>query len=126
MALPGRISLTIPAQRTALPAVRTTLRQWLPAMGFDAVPCAGVVLATWEACANAVEHPVAPQGSALRIEAVTTARGVTVVVCDTGSWRRPREREERGLGLALIAALMDDVSIASTRHGTEIRMCRRG
>jgi anti-sigma regulatory factor (Ser/Thr protein kinase) len=96
MALPGRISLTIPAQRTALPAVRTTLRQWLPAMGFDAVPCAGVVLATWEACANAVEHPVAPQGSALRIEAVTTARGVTVVVCDTGAGGAPGNGRSEG------------------------------
>jgi anti-sigma regulatory factor (Ser/Thr protein kinase) len=125
MAIASRLSVVVPADPRVLPAVRAALRQWLAVAGLEAQPRDDVVLATWEACANAVEHPVAPAGCDLSVEAVAGPRGVMVVVRDTGTWRGPVARLERGRGLHLMTALMDDVAVARTARGTEVRMCRR-
>jgi len=45
-------------------------------------------------------------------------------VCDTGRWRAPRG-SERGHGLGLMRALMDDVAVTPSDEGTEVRLRRR-
>ncbi|MFI5040188.1 MAG: ATP-binding protein, partial [Solirubrobacterales bacterium] len=49
---------------------------------------------------------------------------LTFVVRDAGHWRPPRE-QDRGRGLTIIRAAMDDVEVNSSETGTEIVMHRR-
>jgi anti-sigma regulatory factor (Ser/Thr protein kinase) len=78
------------------------------------------VLATWEACANAIEHAADPTSDYIRVHAKLEDSVVRVVVEDTGRWVRTDPREDRGLGLRLIRALMSDVEISEGADGTRI------
>jgi anti-sigma regulatory factor (Ser/Thr protein kinase) len=49
---------------------------------------------------------------------------VEVSVRDTGHWRAARGGD-RGRGLTIIKAAMDDVEVRSTDDGTEVLMTRR-
>jgi anti-sigma regulatory factor (Ser/Thr protein kinase) len=117
--------LAPPARLETLPALRTLLRSWLAEQGVEDVAAQDILLATWEACANAVEHPCGARRSAYDLEVRAGPDGVRVTVRDSGSWRRPDDSVQfRGLGLRLVDGLMDDVSIRPTSHGTEIVMRR--
>jgi len=50
--------------------------------------------------------------------------GVSIVVSDKGGWREPRE-SDRGRGLDLMRALMDEVELEAGDDGTTVRMRRR-
>jgi anti-sigma regulatory factor (Ser/Thr protein kinase) len=104
--------------------VRSALRRWLRRAGVDEAASADVVVAVWEACANAVEHPLRPRARELVVEADALASTVSVAVRDSGHWRPPEERPDRGLGLTLVSGLMDDVLIERRPQGTEVRMVR--
>ena len=56
-------SYTMPDRLDALSELRTELRAWLAGTGVDRETAEDVVLAAWEVCANAVEHPVRPRGT---------------------------------------------------------------
>jgi anti-sigma regulatory factor (Ser/Thr protein kinase) len=45
-------------------------------------------------------------------------------VSDTGGWREPR-KTDRGRGLELMRALMDDVELEAGDDGTTVRMRRK-
>ena len=116
---------TIPDRLDALDALRRALRCWLERAGIDTDTAEDVVLATWEVCANAVEHPLDRKGNDVTLVASVTPRWVRVVVDDTGSWReRNVQRRDRGLGLSLARALMDRISIRSGLPGTKVVMWR--
>ncbi len=119
------LSLTIPDRLDALDALRRALRCWLERAGIDTDTAEDVVLATWEVCANAVEHPLDRKGKGVTLVASVTPRWVRVVVDDTGSWHeRNVQRRDRGLGLSLARALMDRISIRSGLPGTKVVMWR--
>jgi anti-sigma regulatory factor (Ser/Thr protein kinase) len=108
----------------ALRTIRSALRSWLRRAGVDDAAAADVVVAVWEACANAVEHPLRPSTHELVVEADALAGTVSVAVRDSGHWRPPAARSDRGLGLTLVSGLMDDVLIDRRPQGTEVRMVR--
>ena len=82
-----------------------------------------IVLATWEACANAVEHPQGANGPAsFAIRAELEDSTVLVTVSDPGSWLTEAERPDRGLGLHLIRSVMSSVEIDSGEGGTRVRL----
>ncbi len=119
------LSLTIPDRLDALDALRRALRCWLDRAGVERETAEDVVLATWEVCANAVEHPLDRKGEGVTLVASVTPRWVRVVVHDTGSWHgRNVERRGRGLGLWLARALMDRISIRRDLPGTKVVMWR--
>jgi anti-sigma regulatory factor (Ser/Thr protein kinase) len=125
MTVSAYLLLSVPADRRALPAVRSWLRQWLSRSAVDDASARDVVLAAWEACVNAVEHPVGPVAQEISLEACASVRDVSVSVRDTGRWRhRQGAGEARGLGLMLVRALMDEVDVQCRSDGTEIRMRR--
>ena len=126
MSISTHLSLRLPADADSLPVVRRELRSWLARAGVEGTPADDIVLASWEACANAVEHPVEPDATGeIDVEASLSAERVCVQVRDTGRWRERRaHRAHRGLGLQLVRALMHDVSIQPQERGTEVRMCR--
>ena len=114
--------------RAGLVTAREGLQAWLMETGAANGVSNDIVLACWEATANAVEHPANCEQVDVRLRAAHRGDHIVVCVSDTGQWRE-REldniREGRGLGLKLIRALMDRVEIVTTARGTQVFMCRR-
>ena len=116
---------TIPDRLEALRDFRRDFRRWLADVGMDQPAAEDVVLAAWEICANAVEHPRDADGSGVQVEAWASPGVVRIAVRDTGSWlHRSVQRSDRGLGLRLARALVDRMSILSEQPGTEIVLWR--
>ena len=114
----------MPDRLEALSALRTELRAWLSRSGVDRDPTEDVVLAAWEVCANAVEHPVDRKHHDVTLVATVGSSGVCIVVEDTGSWRDTASRPGRGLGLRLARAMVDRLSIVRRSPGTEVVIWR--
>ena len=117
-------SYTMPDRLEALSTLRTELRAWLSRSGVDRDTAEDVVLAAWEVCANAVEHPVDRKHHDVTLVATVGSSGVCIVVEDTGSWRDTVSRPGRGLGLRLARAMVDRMSIVRRSPGTEVVLWR--
>jgi anti-sigma regulatory factor (Ser/Thr protein kinase) len=85
-----------------------------------------VLLAAWEACANAVEHAEGPASATFSLHAGQEGALVRVRIADTGRWRSAAGATgERGLGLPLMRGLMDRVDIVHAAEGTVVVLERR-
>lgn len=121
---PAPLELRVARDMQSLPLVRDALRAWLegtPLAGFEA---RDVVLAGWEACANAIEHSKSATDDVVTVAAHVSDSTVTVVVEDSGRWVDPSERSDRGLGLRLMRETMSSVSIETGEHGTRVTLVR--
>jgi GAF domain-containing protein/anti-sigma regulatory factor (Ser/Thr protein kinase) len=117
----GVLDLTLPADRAGLRRTRDALDTWLGEVGAEADVRHDVLLAAWEACANAVEHAQGPATGTFGIRAERRGDLVRLEVSDTGRWRVPGgAAEERGLGLPLMRGLMDRVDVVHTSAGTVV------
>jgi anti-sigma regulatory factor (Ser/Thr protein kinase) len=120
----------LPADLRTLAEVRHDLRRWLADRGLDHGMSDDVVLATSEALANAAEHGSGGRPGErvhLRVRLETHAeRGSEVVVrvTDSGRWRPPTPSPERGRGLLIARALVDDV-VVEPDDGTSVLLRRR-
>lgn len=123
-AVPDELRLRLPAQPKTLAHVRRVLRRWLVNQGADESDVAEVTIAVSEACANAIEHAYSPSPATFELEASRRNGEVTVAVRDQGQWRPPRG-SNRGRGLSIMVAAMDDVQIDRTDTGTQVVMRRR-
>jgi anti-sigma regulatory factor (Ser/Thr protein kinase) len=81
-----------------------------------------LVLATWEASANAIEHAHAPVEEFVEIFAEIDDAFVRIRVKDSGTWAPQSERSDRGLGLQVMRAAVTTVSIDSKEDGTSVRI----
>ena len=120
---PREIDLRVEGGDTGLRHAREALRLWLAAAPVDEMTAHDVVLATWEACANATEHSLSASGFRLRVALVGDT--IRVVVEDEGSWLPPSARPDRGRGLQLMRALMSSVEVDPGPHGTRVALERR-
>ena len=119
------LRLTLPARPAGLSEMRASLRRWLAAAGVGSPDADDIVLATWEACANAVEHAQEPVTGTFEIEALHVgAERIRVRVRDTGRWKTHGNSADRGLGLTLMRALMHRVEITPGAGGTVVVMER--
>ena len=122
---PGPLDLTFPADRGQLTPVRAALRSWLGRCGVSRPTIQDVLVAAGEACANAIEHGHrdAP-GQHVRLRAEATVTRLRLTVTDTGRWRAAPAAADplRGHGIALMRALMQQVSIESGGAGTTVAM----
>ncbi len=118
------LMLRLPAQPESLQKLRSELAQWLEHAAVPDIDARDVVLASWEAGANAIEHADAPPGATFRLDAVLTGDRVRVEVADHGRWKEPQARDNRGLGLRLIEGLMASVDVQRRETGTRIVMER--
>ena len=128
--------MTLPAgDPSCLALLRARLREWLPSAGIGAREATDIMIVAGEATANAVEHAtVGRAADAAPVQITLTARAdhatVTLTVTDTGSWRsRPAGRAQpapgtRGHGLIFMHALMDDVTIDTSEHGTTVTLTK--
>jgi PAS domain S-box-containing protein len=120
---------------SGLALLRAKLRQWLPAAGIGSREATDIMIAAGEATGNAVEHGTAdrPAGAA-PVQISLTARAahnmIQLTITDTGSWRSPpADREQpgpgtRGHGIIFMHALMDDVTIHPSEHGTTVTLTK--
>ena len=120
----------VPADLRTLAEVRYDLRRWLADRGLDHRISDDLVLATSEALANAAEHGSGGRPSErvhlqVRVEQ-DPERGSEVVVrvTDTGDWQPAMSSSERGRGLTIARALVDDV-VVQTGEGTSVLLRRR-
>ncbi|HEY9457320.1 MAG TPA: ATP-binding protein, partial [Gaiella sp.] len=120
---PREMDLRVEGGDTGLRNAREALRLWLAAAPVDEMTTHDIVLAVWEACANATEHSLSESGFRLRVSLV--ANTVRVVVEDEGSWLPPSARPDRGRGLQLMRALMSSVEVEPGSHGTRVTLERR-
>lgn len=124
---PEPLSVQVAAEPAALATVRTELRRWLPAAGVDAGTAANILLTVGEAASNATEH--APTGVRHRVVLTVSAsvdhEGLQLSVSDNGCWKPPPEAPgNRGHGLRIIEALLDQVHLTTTEHGTTVDMLK--
>jgi GAF domain-containing protein/anti-sigma regulatory factor (Ser/Thr protein kinase) len=120
---PKPLELDLPSDPQSLDLVRDALRVWLEPAPVTEGESHDIVLATWEACANAVEHPQGANGPAsFAIRAELEDSTVLVTVSDPGTWLAEAERPDRGLGLHLIRSVMSSVEIDSGESGTRVRL----
>jgi serine phosphatase RsbU (regulator of sigma subunit)/DNA-binding response OmpR family regulator/anti-sigma regulatory factor (Ser/Thr protein kinase) len=118
-----RLALTLPAVPEALITARRALRNWLGELGAGPQAVYDLTLAAGEACTNAIEHAYAPGDASFDIEAQHEDDAVRVVVRDYGQWR-PARGQNRGRGLRLMEALMEEVVITRAQNGTIVEMRR--
>ena len=102
-----------------LSTVRAAIRTWL-GLAVDRDGIEDILLATGEALANAVEHALPPVVVRLQWSGIQT---LTISVKDAGHWKVAATRPYRGRGIAIMTALMDDVTI-DTIGGTTVWVTR--
>ncbi|EME53347.1 anti sigma factor [Rhodococcus ruber BKS 20-38] len=114
-----------PGQLTVL---RRALERWLDAVHVSPELTRDVLLASYEALANAVEHAYRDGASGtLDLEAtlIPGTRQVEVAIIDRGSWRANDTdpgTSSRGHGLTLINSLADTATVAPADSGTVVTM----
>lgn len=112
---------TIPAHAEQLVQVRRFLERWLSHWGAADRVIQSFNLAVGEACANAVEHAYGPAAATFEIQGTVEKSRASIRVLDHGSWR-PARGENRGRGLKLMRAFMDDVDVSPSEEGTTITL----
>jgi len=125
IARPSELVRSFPAEPSALAEMRSSLRDWLSRCRIPDGIAEDVVLASSEACANAVEHAEDPTEAVFDLRAEKIGDDIVVSVRDYGRWREPRERSDRGFGLKLMAGMVDAVEITRLESGTEVQLRRR-
>ncbi|MET4168687.1 serine/threonine-protein kinase RsbW [Gordonia terrae] len=138
----GGLTLSVTATPESAHLFRQHFTRWLDAtLDVDAERRSDIVLAVYEAVANAAEHAYAAdapspaaqspaaQSSATRSRAIEVRAQVTrdesleVTVTDSGRWKSDASSSPyRGRGLALISALSDASDVTSGPDGTSVTL----
>jgi PAS domain S-box-containing protein len=125
---PAPLELDLAADVNELAASRTALRTWLDKVGVAPEQALDVLIAVGEALSNAIEHGHRnrPDG-VVRLRAIALPDRLHVTVTDTGAWKVPADLPSlhRGRGVALMKALMQDVTIDPQTSGTTVHMNAR-
>lgn len=114
-----------PADADRASQLRRELGEWLSGLGVHPDLVYDVMLATYEAIANSVEHAYrdrSVQGTLdIRIRR-HAGGGIDVEVTDRGDWAADVLEANRGRGVPLIKALADTAAVVSDRNGTTVHM----
>jgi len=125
---PGPLELKFPASAGELAPTRSALRNWLTQARVGPEQSMDVLIAAGEAVANAIEHGhrQAPEGM-ISLSATALVDQVQVTITDSGTWKAPQAatNPHRGRGIALMRALMHDVTIESHTAGTTVHLSAR-
>ncbi|HYI38254.1 MAG TPA: SpoIIE family protein phosphatase, partial [Thermoleophilaceae bacterium] len=120
----GSLELRLPADPVALAQLRQRIGRFLDASGANDEERFELTLAVSEAAMNAIEHAYGPSEAEFDLSASISDGEFQAEIRDSGRWRE-RRSDDRGRGLAIIEALMDDVEVTAAPTGTSVRMRRR-
>ena len=123
LALGATLDLQLPSQARVLRPLRAALRRWLAAGGVTDHEAYEILVATSEACSNAIRHG-APQATHFGLRAELNG-DVAIVVRSSGRWRERRSSAPGGRGLDIMRQFMDETEVDGGDDTTEIRMRRR-
>jgi len=122
----GDLHYRVPAVAARLASLRHVLAAWASKLGLTVKDRDALVLASYEAMANSVEHayPGQTQGILdLRAQRDREQGRVVVTVTDYGTWKPPQPTDGlRGRGLSLIQGLTTTATITPTPNGTTVSM----
>ncbi|WP_237538430.1 SpoIIE family protein phosphatase [Streptomyces sp. SID486] len=125
---PAPLDMSFPAESSQLAPVRKALRSWLAQCDLPPNTVQNILVAAGEACANAIEHGHrhAP-GEAVRLRAEALVDNLRLTVADSGRWKTPQPElnAHRGRGVALMRAMMQQVTITPGPAGTTVDMQMR-
>jgi PAS domain S-box-containing protein len=119
-----RLDLSVPAEAAGLSSLRSSVRAWLSANDVATEAIDEITLACHEAAANSVEHGYGGQGGEIVLRLRREADVVVIEIVDQGAWD-PVEKQDRGMGIPLMRALMDDVVIERDAFGTTVTQRKR-
>lgn len=123
----GDLHVRVPAVPGRLAGLRHTLAKWAMRAGLTEEDTEAVVLASYEAMANTVEHAYRDQTQGVldvRAEVDDEQGRIVVTVTDYGQWQPPQPSGGlRGRGLSLIQGLTTTSTITPTTGGTTVSMC---
>ncbi len=119
-------SMSLRTDPEQLSAMRRRLRDWLSAGGVSGSEAAEVVIAVGEACANSIEHAYrfSPERFVV-IEGIMGDGVVEIAVSDDGRWKDGSSDGDRGRGLGIMRALMDEMDVERSAAGTVVRLRKR-
>ncbi|MFK0172153.1 SpoIIE family protein phosphatase [Streptomyces sp. NPDC090306] len=125
---PAPLDMVFSAESAQLAPVRKALRSWLEQCDLPPHTAQNILVAVGEACANAVEHGHrdAP-GETVRLHAEALVQDIRLIIADSGHWKtpQPETNTHRGRGVALMRALMQQVTITPGPVGTTVAMHTR-
>jgi serine/threonine-protein kinase RsbW len=112
--------IRVQAETSRLAEIRNFVEEAASDAALDLERIFDCKVAVSEACANAVEH-AGSHSVSVEVSAMLRARRLTFVVADNGPFRTLSPSREqtrnRGLGMPLMVALMDEVSFARAPGG---------
>jgi anti-sigma regulatory factor (Ser/Thr protein kinase) len=119
--------LRLPARPSSLAAARRYSEQAACAFGMSAECCHEVAYAVNEAVTNAIRHGAPDDWGDITMSVLMDHDRLTIVVRDSGTFQLPSEssaNSDHGRGLALMAALMDDVRVQVEPGSTTIYLTK--
>jgi serine phosphatase RsbU (regulator of sigma subunit)/anti-sigma regulatory factor (Ser/Thr protein kinase) len=117
---PCTLDLRLSTGDASLRHAREALRVWLAGAPVGEMDAHDIVLAAWEAVANATEHSMSGTGFRLHVQLLEAT--VRVVVEDDGTWVPSSARPDRGRGLQLMRSLMSSVEVEPGPRGTRVTL----
>jgi PAS domain S-box-containing protein len=117
------LTMELIGEGPALSAFRQALRRWLAESGAEPDEVQDIVMATNEACQNAIEHAYGLSPEPFQVALDTEAHEIVITVRDRGGWR-DGSSDDRGRGLPLMRALMDTVEIDQRPSGSTVILRR--
>lgn len=121
----GDFERSVAATAEAAHHLRQLFTQWLEA-AIDAERRDDIVLAVYEAVANATEHAYknTAEPGVVTVHSRRRRNGaLEITVTDSGTWDPSPSQRFRGRGLALITALSDTHALTTGPLGTTVTMC---
>jgi anti-sigma regulatory factor (Ser/Thr protein kinase) len=114
-----RVSFTLAPDADALAALRRMLRRWLLEVGASDAEVGAITMAANEAWQNAIEHAHRFAPVPVRISFELVDGEAVIMVRDAGSGVPDESDPDRGRGLELMRALMDEATLdfGSSRGG---------
>ena len=121
--LPDLQHRAVPADPAQLTLLRDQLAEWAAGTGLPPARVQDLLLAAYEAMANAVVHAYSSSAGTFGLHARSRGDTVTVTVTDHGQWQ-PASRPSLlgGRGLPLIHSLADQAAIETSAAGTTVSM----
>ena len=123
------------ADPTTAARVRTELGVWLRGRCTDEERVDDILLAVYEAFANAAEYAYLEHSGPGTVDVLASLDAdtdtLTVTVTDHGHWRQPRVDADpahslRGRGIPLMKALTTEASIRTSAVGTQVQLTWQG